>query len=291
METKETVRMPYVAGQFYEADPADLEADINAMIAEAEEIDELVRSEVRPRAVILPHAGYVYSGMTAVKTVARTHGHEYKNMVVIAPSHSYPFRGLALTSTDWYSTPLGKIKVDTEAVDKLLASGNRLFQHSNDAHNYEHALEVELPILQKFHPHFTMLPMICGTIEQDEARELVKSLKEFWNPDTLWVISSDFTHYGRSFRYMPFSDNIEQNLRKLDLGAVEKLENLDLNGFEKYVESTGATICGACPIKLLLAMIAESGEKVTPELVEYTTSGKKTGDFAHCVSYVGMCFV
>ena len=290
MKEHESVRKPYVAGQFYQADPEALREEIENLIREAEDSGNLHSGREKPRALIMPHAGFMFSGATAVKTMSRTSGYKYKKAVIAAPSHSFPFRGLALSGCNCYSTPLGNVKIDTDAVQKLLASGNPLINQSNDAHNYEHALEVQLPILQSFHPDIEILPLVCGAISTVEARQLCGVLAEYWNPETLWIISSDFTHYGKSFRYVPFTEDVPGKLKLLDMGAIEKIGKLDLDGFEQYIKETDTTICGNCPIKLLLAMLLTESPPPTAELVEYTTSGHKTGDFSHCVSYAGLCF-
>ncbi len=287
MISNESVRQPYVSGQFYEADPVRLSDNIERMYRDSCKGNEPMKGV---RAMILPHAGYVYSGPTAVKTAALARGGGYRHMVVIAPSHSYPLRGVALTAYRKYRTPLGEIEVNTDATAALLKLQDPLISRFDDAHTYEHALEVELPILQKMIARCDLLPIICGGISVDDARKVALKLLPYWRQDTLWVISSDFTHYGRSFRYLPFTSDIKENLRKLDLGAAEQIERLDLEGFDAYLSKTGATICGCNPIKLLLAVIAASGDTIHPKMVEYTTSGELSGDFSHCVSYAGIVF-
>ncbi len=136
-----------------------------------------------------------------------------------------------------------------------------------------------------------IIPLICGHVDKQIAECIGKILLQFFGPSTLWVISSDFTHFGYSFGYVPFKTDVPENLRKLDLGAVEKISALDFDGFSKYVESTGATICGANPIRILLKtanLAAAKGAELKASLIEYTTSGESTGDWSHCVSYAGI---
>lgn len=286
----ETIRKAAVAGQFYDANPARLKQYINELKTEAETSVEDCNN-AKPRAVILPHAGYVYSGATAIKTLLKAAGHTYKRAVVLAPSHRVAFKGLALGGYDGFATPLGTVKVDTDNVNKLANLNSPLLTISNQPHEHEHALEVELPLLQELVPDIPIIPGIVGFIDLSVAKQLAELLLPLWEPDTLWVISSDFTHYGRSFQYLPFTDNIAENLRKLDLGAAKLITDLDLKGFDNYLERTGATICGAAPIKILLALINHnSDENITAELIDYTTSAAQSGDYSHCVSYVGITF-
>jgi MEMO1 family protein len=288
----DAIRKAAVAGQFYDANPVRLKQHIDELKAEAETTPH-ISTNGKPRALILPHAGYVYSGATAVKALLQAAGHSYKRAVILAPSHQLSFKGVALGGYSGFSTPLGTLKVDTEAVEQIAKLNSPLLGISNQPHEHEHALEVELPLLQEIIPDITIIPGIVGFTDQPTAEKIAELLLPLWEPDTLWVISSDFTHYGRAFQYIPFSDDIAENLRKLDLGAAELIMKFDLDGFDKYLERTRATICGAAPIKILLAVINQAranGETIDAELIDYTTSAGQSGDYSHCVSYVGISF-
>lgn len=290
---QEGIRKPAVAGQFYKREPSLLMSDIKNMMDNSTLKPEKRKDGKKLRAVILPHAGYMFSGQTAVDTVLQAKGSTYKRIIVIAPSHRVPFEGAAVAGYSAYSTPLGDVPQDEECVKKLMSSFSSLLVELPDAHKYEHALEVELPILQMVFGDFKLVPLVCGSVNIEQADEIAEALCDCWQEDTLWVISSDFTHYGVSFGYVPFRDNAKANLRKLDMGAVDKILSLDLEGFDSYLNMTGATICGAAPVKILLSVIAKvcsKGKKVLPELVKYTTSGELTGDWGHCVSYAGIAF-
>ncbi|MFA7231220.1 MAG: AmmeMemoRadiSam system protein B [Victivallaceae bacterium] len=288
---KQEIREPFVAGQFYEKSPELLTAMLNKL--EHEEAVATTASQRHVRAVILPHAGYVFSARTAAKTLLRASGGKYSKAVILAPSHRYPFKGIAASGFSSYRTPLGDVQVNTEAVKNILDQEGPLVHNIREAHQYEHSLEVELPLLQHFFGQLEIIPLIAGFIDNDCANAVAKILRNWWQPDVLWVISSDFTHYGRSFSYMPFERDVKNKLRELDLGAIKFILDRDFDGFNRYISQTGATICGAGPIKILLAMLATSaaeGENISTELVDYTTSGELTGDFSHCVSYAGIAF-
>jgi AmmeMemoRadiSam system protein B len=286
-----SIRKAAVAGQFYDANPVTLSNYINELKATTKQSSK--NNEAKPRAVILPHAGYLYSGATAVKTLLHTTGHNYQRIVVLAPSHRVRFNGISLGNYSAFATPLGNVEVDTDAVNKLIELNSPLLTTNNQPHEQEHALEVELPLLQELLPEIKIIPGIVGFTDPATVKQLATLLLPLWEPDTLWVISSDFTHYGRAFQYLPFTDNIAENLSKLDLAAAELITKLDLDGFEKYLDRTGATICGAAPIKILLAVINQAqtnGKTITGELIDYTTSAAQSGDYSHCVSYVGISF-
>jgi MEMO1 family protein len=283
------IRKPYFDGQFYDSNKDELQKYITATV-EKELSTEPINNHVR--AVILPHAGYVFSAQTAIKTLLRAAEGNYSKVLVIAPSHRVPFRGIALAEFDTFRTPLGDIPVDMDSVSNITGTGNNYIAYMSDAHENEHSLEVELPLLQHFFKDFELIPIINGLIDEASARHIAINLKDWWKEDILWVISSDFTHYGRSFNYLPFHKDIKENLRKLDLGAAKLIINKDLHGFCQYLNKTGATICGCGAIQILLAVLEciDKENKIDAELVHYTTSGNLTSDYSQCVSYAGITF-
>ena len=283
------VRPPAVAGQFYEGDKSSLEKDLEKLFANCAEISDGF-PDTKVRALISPHAGYVYSGQTAAKVFSLIKKFNYKRAIIIAPSHQVPFSGLAVADYSAYKTPLGDVKVDIDICSLLYETP--AVTELKSAHEYEHALEVQLPFLQKLQPDLSIVPLVCGQLDDKTAELAAEALLPYWNSDTLWIISSDFTHYGHSFGYVPFKDNVPENLKKLDLGAADKIVEMDCEGFSEYIEETGATICGSNPIKLLLKTIelSKPDDKVISHLVDYTTSGELAGDYSHCVSYAGIAF-
>ena len=246
------VRKPYFAGQFYDDDKVALRKYLTAIVGKELSTE---RTSDHVRAMILPHAGYCFSAQTAIKTLLRSVEGNYSKVLVIAPSHRIPFRGIALSEFDTYRTPLGDIPVDMESVAKITGTGNDYIAYMSDAHEKEHSLEVQLPLLQHFLKSFELIPIISGLIDQESARQVASVLKNWWREDILWVISSDFTHYGHAFNYVPFTKNIKERLRLLDLGAVQLIINKDLHGFCDYLDKTGATICGCGSIQILLAVL------------------------------------
>jgi MEMO1 family protein len=283
------IRKPYFDGKFYDGNKDDLKKYLTEAVKKELSTE---RTSNLVRAVILPHAGYVFSAQTAIKTLLRTVEGEYSKIVVIAPSHRIPFRGLALSEFDTYRTPLGDVPVDMDSVVNIEGTGNDYIEYMSDAHEKEHSLEVQLPLLQHFFEDFKLIPMINGLIDLESARHIALTLKDWWKEDILWVISSDFTHYGRSFNYVPFHKNIKENLRKLDLGAVQLILDGDLDGFSKYLRKTGATICGCGAIQILMAVLEQvrENDNIGAELVNYTTSGDLTLNYSQCVSYAGIAF-
>jgi AmmeMemoRadiSam system protein B/AmmeMemoRadiSam system protein A len=279
------LRHPAVANQFYPGSPELLQEEVQRCLARKQSVP----NGGRVRALIVPHAGYQYSGPTAGKAYALLAGARHiRRVLVIAPSHHVAFQGACVGDYDGYSTPLGEISVDTVACKELLQCSS-MVSVRREAQEPEHALEVQLPFIQEVLPEATLIPLVCGDLDQERIRELSACLaKLFWREDTLWVISTDFTHFGHAFGYVPFERDIPRNLAELDQGAIDTILNLDLAAFWDYLAQTGATICGRLPIALLLGTLANRKQECLVELVDYTSSGKLTQDYSHCVSYASI---
>jgi hypothetical protein len=292
------VREPILAGRWYEGNRSALAASVEAYLAGKERPDVPVpegAAEARewaargraPVAVIVPHAGHVYSGECAGQAFRLLEASSYRRVILIGPSHSVPFRGAALPDENAFSTPLGAVPLDRSAIDRL--KNVEGFQVLPRAHAQEHSLEIEIPFLQKVLPAgFELVPIVIGGLDDAAAQSIARAIGELWDRETLVTISSDFTHFGPNYDYVPFRDRIPDRLYKLDHGAVDRILALDPSGFESYLDSTDATICGAGPIRILLR--AARGRSLTGKLVEYYRSGDKTGDFQNSVSYAAIAF-
>jgi len=238
------------------------------------------------RALVAPHAGYAYSGQTAAYAYKPLRKGDYERVILLGVNHS-PRRipGGAITEVEGWETPLGRVKVDREICDGLLEDD--LFVSMPPDEDSEHSLEIQLPFLQDRLGTFKLVPIMVGDVSDDECRWMGALLKPFIDEQTLVVASSDFTHYGRDYGYLPFQDDVQENLRKLDMGAIEQIVDADFKGFRDYVRETRATICGRNPIGILLNIVPED---MKGELVHYTTSGEMTGNFSFSVSYAAIRF-
>jgi len=184
-----------------------------------------------------------------------------------------------------YRTPLGDVAIDLAAVAALRASGP--FRADDRMFEPEHAVESELPFLQRvLAPDIPIVPVLLGgRASHDDAERIADALRPYRNASTLFVVSSDFTHFGPRFGYVPFDDDVPARIRELDLGAVAAIEAGDARAFARYVETTGATICGHRAIDVLLVL---AGGPVGATLLEYDTSGRMTGTWDHSVSYAAI---
>ncbi|HHH38246.1 MAG TPA: AmmeMemoRadiSam system protein B [Sedimenticola sp.] len=282
MATGDRVRPSALAGRgWYPGDPAQLRQTVDRLLDGAGTVR--LESRLPLRALILPHAGYSYSGATAAKGLALVRGHSYRRVLLLAPAHRVWFEGLSILDVDAYQTPLGKVPLDRAAIRELRRSP--LVGDHPRAHAREHSIEIELPLLQEaLAPGWKLVPVLVGELNGEQYRQAAELLRPLADEQTLVLVSSDFTHYGKRFDYTPFPADarVAERIRDLDQGALKRILAGDLDGFLGYRRKTGITICGYRPIALLLAMLPPDARL---EQVAYATSGELTGDYHNSVSY------
>ena len=186
------VRPAAVAGSFYPRDERTLATTVDELLAEADERRGPSVAHRRLRALVVPHAGYIYSGPVAATAYAalRDCGAPFRRIVVIGPAHRVALRGVATSSADVFATPLGPVTVDTPARDRVLAVPGVVVD--DDAHALEHSVEVQLPFLQRVAPDVPVLPLVVGYAPRDVV---VGVLDALWDDDTLVIVSTDLSHY------------------------------------------------------------------------------------------------
>ncbi len=272
---------PAVAGSWYPGTRSSLDGLLAEMLGRIAPAP----ASGRVLAIVAPHAGYVYSGQVAAAGFARLRGSAPDRVVLIGPSHYAGFRGAAVPDADLYRTPLGELPLDRAALDEL--AGSPAFRSTNEPFRPEHSLEMELPFLQKvLEPGWKLVPVLVGgATDSGGTAEIASALRRLLGPRTLVVVSSDFTHYGPRFGYVPFRDSLPERLSDLDRGAIRFIEARDPDGFEGYVSRTGATICGHNPIEVLLRLLPGG---VQVETAAYDTSGRITGEWDNTVSYASV---
>lgn len=232
-------------------------------------------------ALILPHAGYQYSGRVAAYGVKQIKGNQYSRVIILGPTHRYNMANTVnVPPYTHYKTPLGEIKLDTEFIKKF--AGSYFVTQYSEVHLNEHSVQIEIPLLQVALGDFLLVPVVVGQLTTYSACEIAKKLLSLIDEKTLIIVSSDFCHYGSNYGYVPFTENIEENINKLDMEAFEYIRKKDVYGFAGYLEETGSTICGRDPISVFLAM---ANPRMELHLGSYDTSGAMTGDFTNSVSY------
>lgn len=257
------VRPPAVAGSFYPCDPARLVRDVDAFLDAA----PAPAGEV-PKAIIVPHAGYVYSGAvaaTAYRALAPAR-RRIRRVVLLGPAHRVAVRGLALPGATHFATPLGEIPIDQALVERVRELPQVVIHPR--CHAPEHALEVQLPFLQRVLDEFTLLPLVVGQATADEVAEV---LREVWGgPETLIVISSDLSHY------LPYSVATEVD---------RSTASLILHGQPTLTHDQA---CGATPVNGLLTALR--GGTFETQLVDLRNSGDTAGPRDQVVGYVAVLF-
>ena len=273
-----------LAGRWFSADAAILRDELQAWLDAAAGV---VTAEVQ--GLIVPHAGYMYSGAVAAYAYAALRAYSYARVVVLAPSHYCRFRGAALLDWDGFETPLGRVAIDRASVAALRRQP--LFLEYDTAFDGEHSLEIQLPFLRRVLPEAQVVPLLLGDLDADDCSRVAAALAQLDRRDTFFLVSSDLTHYGARFGYLPFPADddraVRSRLRDLAFGAIDAVCAGDLDGFRSYVASTGATICGRTPIAVFLEL---HRRRSAGKLVCYRTSLDVTGDYEHCVSYASIAF-
>ncbi len=279
MKTK--IRKSAIAGSWYTANPAALTRELNSYLAQAENIS----SDRKVDAIIVPHAGYFYSGRCAAASYKQLEGKKIKRVFLLAPSHYAAFNGISIPDVDAYETPLGLVNLDKKTVADLRK--NALVGNVPSAHVREHSLEIQLPFLQSVLSDFTIVPMIVGNISPADAETLGKLIKNHVGNTDLIVASGDFTHYGAAFGYTPFSSNVAEKITELDKGFLDIILAKKTEEIFDYVRKTGITCCGRWAFAILTAALPENSKG---EELCYYKSGDMENNYEHSVSYVAAEF-
>ena len=257
------IRTPAVAGSFYPGDAAQLGRTVGFLLDEVEN-----GVGAAPKALIVPHAGYIYSGPVAATAYARLRPHrdQYRRVVLLGPCHRVPVNGLALSGADVFRTPLGDVSLDRERIAGIALPGVEVF---DETHQFEHSLEVHLPFLQSVLPDFLLIPIVVGYTRPERVAEV---LDELWGgPETLIVISSDLSHYQEYDR-----------ARAMDARTCHAIETMETGGLDHD------TACGATPIAGLLITAKRRGMQVMT--LDLRNSGDTAGDRDAVVGYGAWSF-
>ncbi len=259
-------RGPVAAGSYYPADPVALKNDLRQLFAESVKTDQ--RMDIR--AIISPHAGYVFSGEVAASAFsAIPKNRKYKNIFLIGSSHVMAFEGASVYYSGDFITPLGKIKVN-RVIANTLRNGNPLFKFKTDAHNQEHSLEVQVPFIQYyFEDPPPIIPIIIGTNNIDNIKKISEALKPYFTEDNLFVISSDFSHYP------PY--DLAKEVDKITADAiVSKDPDIFLDALRKNasrsIKGLATSMCGWTS-GLLLLYLAENDPDLEFKKISYCNSG------------------
>lgn len=259
------IRPSAVAGTFYPYPKQELQRDINIFLDEVQPSAHAAS----PKAIIVPHAGYVYSGPTAAAAYSRLSAARktIRRVVLLGPVHRVPVHGLALPGVEAFETPLGQIELDQPAMDAIAVMPQVVV--SAAAHAMEHSLEVQLPFLQTVLDDFKLVPLAVGDATAGEVAEVLDKL--WGGAETLIVISSDLSHF------LPY-----RLAQSVDQDSVNRI--LDMRG-----ELSHDQACGGTPINGFL--LAAKRHKLQPELLDLRNSGDTAGDKNRVVGYAAFAFM
>lgn len=257
------IRPPAVAGMFYPASAASLQADVDRLLAAAPG-----STMAQPKALIVPHAGYVYSGPTAARAYAALAPWRatIRRIVLLGPTHRVAVHGLALPASEAFATPLGEVRIDAAA--RAALAGLPQVVVSETAHAQEHSLEVHLPFLQRALDDFSLLPLAVGHATPENVAEVLERL--WGGPETLLVISSDLSHF------LPYA-----TAQQVDGETCRHI--LDL-----ATDIDPHQACGAFPVNGLLLAAQRHG--LRPTLLDLCNSGDTAGDRQRVVGYAAFAF-
>ncbi len=260
----QTVRTPAVAGLFYPANVTELHAQVRQFLDQVEP-----PTESPPKAIIVPHASYIYSGPIAASAYARLRAVRdvITRVVLLGPSHRVGFRGIAVSGMTAFATPLGQIPVDQEAVEQVRCLPEVGFLEQ--AHAQEHSLEVHLPFLQEVLGAFKLAPLVVGDARPAEVGAVLEAL--WGGPETLIVISSDLSHYQDY-----------QTARRLDSATSQAIEAL------RYEDIGYDQACGRNPVNGLLWVARRKG--LRGETIDLRNSGDTAGSRDQVVGYGAYVF-
>lgn len=258
------VRLPAVAGLFYPSDPTELRNDVRRYLTGG--TPKRIKA---PKALIAPHAGYIYSGPIAGSAYAQLSevADQITRVILLAPSHRMAFPGLAYSNADYFQTPLGEVEVDTEALRSV--AGLTQVHLMDQAFQNEHSLEVHLPFLQETLPKFRIVPFLVSDASGEQVDEVLELL---WGGDeTLIVISSDLSHYHEY-----------SQAQTMDAQATKAIESLNPDGL------TYEHACGRTPVKGLLLAAQKHHLQVTT--LDQRNSGDTAGPRNQVVGYGAYAF-
>jgi AmmeMemoRadiSam system protein B len=262
------IRKPHVAGSFYPSDPSELREFFESGF-------QPVKQLIAAKAIIVPHAGYVYSGKTTAHVVSRIQVPE--TVVLIGPNHHGIGEEFTIDPEGAWETPLGRVPVDSSLVSALMKRSRHLTANAS-AHQYEHSLEVVVPFLQKKNPSVRIVPLLINTMHLHRVKSVALECADILaskGESVLIAVSTDMSHYES-----------DETTRRKDQFALRAIENLDPDALVHAVQDYRITMCGFVPVFMLLVMheILHFRKAV---LVDYRTSADATGDYERVVGYAG----
>lgn len=263
------IRKPAVAGHFYPSNEKELSSQLFSLFQKAD-----VNKEIENiTGLISPHAGYMYSGLTASYAFKLIEGKNYDTVVIISPSHREYFKGVSVYDGDAYQTPLGIVPLNNDMKEAIIKNSESIFA-GEIGHRNEHGIEVIIPFLQKVLTDFTLLPIVMGEQSITCINELSEKLSSVINDKTLLIASSDLSHFYN-----------KTDADKLDSRAAMQIEKYNYNELYTDLHTGKCEACGGGPI-IAMMKAAESYNKNKAAVLHRSDSGDVTGDNTEVVGYL-----
>jgi len=278
---EEKIRFPAVAGQFYPEERSELEAMIESFLKEA----KLPRIDGEIFGILVPHAGYVFSGSVAAHSYKAVEGKNFEAVVLIGDSHYEYFDGVSVWDKGEWETPLGKVKVDEELAKEVLSFSKRFFVRDS-AHLFEHSLEVQIPFLQKVLNNFKILPIIFGS-EDEDWNDLAKAILKIMEKKKILVVaSSDLSHYPSYDTALQVDKKTIEGILTLDPGKFKtRIETL-----QKFFPNVDTPACAQDALKTILEVAKNL--KAKARVLKYQNSGDTIyGERSQVVGYSAIAFL
>jgi len=271
---REEVRRPAVAGSFYPGDPKTLTRQVREYLSRAAK--EEVEGEII--GLVSPHAGYMYSGAVAAHAFKTVAGMKFDAVVIVAPSHRFPFQGASVYDRGGYETPLGVLPPEREIIQKL-KSESKVIQPLPQAHSQEHSLEVQLPFLQEVLGEFNLVPLVIGSQDYRSCEAVGKAIAgAVKGKKVLLVASTDLSHYH------PYDRAVQ-----LDKVILEDIGEFDARKLSRDLEAGKGEACGGGPVIAVMVAAGELGAN-RARVLKYQNSGDVTGDRSGVVGYGAAVF-
>lgn len=265
-----TIRYPFVSGEFYPSNSKELSRIIDGFLSK---VPRQPKIQGQIKILILPHAGYVYSGQTAAYGYQLIEGADYDTVILIGPYHRAFFHGVSIWKSGLWKTPLGEVPVDSDLAG-ILFKENAGFQFTQNAHSAEHSLEVQLPFLQKVLKKFKIVPLLINDPSPENIKLLAESIyKNIQGKKVLIIASSDMSHYYP-----------EATAREMDYRTLELLKGQDSLGLAHAMDARTGELCGQAAVMTALE-ISRLMRNTTLHVLNYTTTADSTGDRTEVVGY------
>ena len=271
MQRSDSVRKPAAAGRFYPAAKSELLRELDGMLAQHAGVSP---NSKKPLAIIVPHAGYMYSGYTAAAAYEAARAFSYDTIVVAGPSHFDSFQGGAIYSGSAYATPLGEAQIDWDFAQRIMSKVPDI-KSSNYGHREEHSIEVQVPFIQAAFPQTPIVPIALGNQSRELSGKLADALAELRSyRDFLFVASSDLSHF-----------HTHAAAQELDGKASECISELDSDGFLEFLTLRKTEACGFGAVLTAMQYGRALGAK-RADVLHQCTSGDVTGDTSRVVGYL-----